>query len=87
MINDNARKEIIKEIPQMSQNISYVIKDLWPKLGFLPIDETNPGTALIAEYFLNELVIADPESTDLENLQMKQMIDLFSGIQDRSMSA
>ena len=53
----------------------------------MPIDETNPGTALIAEYFLNELVIADPESTDLENLQMKQMIDLFSGIQDRSMSA
>ena len=54
----------------MKMNISYLINDLWPKLGFLPIDETNPGTALIAEYFLNELVIKDAETIDLENLDL-----------------
>ena len=70
VINDESRKEVLKGIPAMKQNIAYVVNDLWPKLGFLPIDETNPGTALIAEYFLNELVIRDPESTDLESLEL-----------------
>jgi hypothetical protein len=31
--------------------------DLWPKLGFLPIDPENPGVALIAEFMLNELIL------------------------------
>ena len=62
----------------MKQNISYIVNDLWPKLGFLPIDETNPGTALIAEYFLNELVIKDSGSTDLENLELNSIVNLFA---------
>jgi len=57
-----------------------VVKDLWKKLGFLPIDPNNPGTALIAEYFLNEIVFKNPESTDLENLELGYVKLIFDNL-------
>jgi len=56
------------------------VKDLWKKLGFLPIDPNNPGTALIAEYFLNEIVFKNPESTDLENLELGYVKLIFDNL-------
>jgi len=77
VINDDAHKNVLNEITGIKQNISSVLNDLWPKLGFLPIDKTNPGTALIAEFFLNEMIFKDPGSTDLENLELGQIKNLF----------
>lgn len=57
--------------------MSYIITDLWPKLGFLPIDAENPGVALIAEFMLNELILKNSESLDELNLQ--HLKELFSG--------
>ena len=70
VINDESHRAILRDIPDIKQSISYVISNLWIKIGFLPIDPSNPGTALIAEYFLSELVFKDFDSTDLENLDL-----------------
>ena len=70
VINDHEHQETLKTIPTGRQSISYIINDLWPKLGFLPIDPNNMDTALIAEFFLNEWVFNIKESTDLENLEV-----------------
>lgn len=51
--------------------------DLWPKLGFLPIDPENPGVALIAEFMLNELILKNSES--LQKLILIHLKELFSG--------
>ena len=51
--------------------------DLWPKLGFLPIDPENPGVALIAEFMLNELILKNSES--LQKLSLIHLKELFSG--------
>ena len=39
-------------------------------LGFLPIDESKPDSALIAEYFLNECIFKDKESSNLDSLDL-----------------
>jgi len=55
---------------------------LWPKLGFLPIDEQNPGVALIAEFMLNELIFK--KSKSLEELNLTQFKELFMGGSEES---
>ena len=57
--------------------LNFILTDLWPKLGFLPIDPANPGVALIAEFMLNELILKNSES--LEKLDLKHLKELFSG--------
>ena len=74
---DIERREFIHEAPDSDVPLSYIIDDLWPKLGFLPIDQENPGVALIAEFMLNELILKNSESLDKLNLQ--NLKDLFSG--------
>lgn len=58
-------------------NLKYILTDLWPKLGFLPIDPENPGVALVAEFMLNELILKNSES--LEELNLTHLKELFSG--------
>jgi len=46
--NDPKRRIHIEKAPEKLVPISYIINDLWPKLGFLPIDPENPGIGMIA---------------------------------------
>ncbi len=75
--NDPERRMIIHSAPNALVPLSYITQDLWPKLGFLPIDPENPGVALIAEFMLNELILKNSDSLDQLNLQ--QLKELFSG--------
>ena len=59
------------------------MKDLWPKLGFLPIEPENPGVALVAEFMLNELILKNSDSLDKLNLQ--HLKELFSGEGDEEL--
>jgi hypothetical protein len=59
------------------------LNDLWPKLGFLPIDPENPGVALVAEFMLNELILKNSES--LEKLDLTHLKELFSGDDDEGL--
>ena len=81
--NDVERKEFIHSAPDSPVPLSYILTDLWPKLGFLPIDPENPGVALIAEFMLNELILKNSDSLDKLNLQ--QLKELFSGADDMEM--
>ena len=63
--NDPERREFIHNAPDELVPLSYIITDLWPKLGFLPIDAENPGVALIAEFMLNELILKNSESLNV----------------------
>ena len=53
---DPERREFIHNAPDTLVPLSYIIDDLWPKLGFLPLDPENQVIALIAEYMLNEII-------------------------------
>jgi len=75
--NDPIRREFIHSAPDEAVPLSYITTDLWPKLGFLPIDAENPGVALIAEFMLNELILKNSDSLDQLNLQ--HLKELFSG--------
>lgn len=75
--NDPERREFIHSAPEDFISLNYILTDLWPKLGFLPIDPSNPGVALIAEFMLNELILKNSES--LEKLDLKHLKELFSG--------
>ena len=75
--HDPERREFIHEAPDSEVPLTYIINDLWPKLGFLPIDPENPGVALIAEFMLNELILKNSDS--LDKLNLKNLKDLFSG--------
>ena len=75
--NDPERREFIHAAPEDLVPLSFITTDLWPKLGFLPIDPENPGVALIAEFMLNELVLKNSDSLDKLNLQ--HLKELFSG--------
>ena len=81
--NDAVRREVIHTAPDIPVPLSYIINDLWPKLGFLPIDPENPGVALIAEFMLNELILKNSES--LEELNLQHLKELFSGEGDEDM--
>ena len=60
--------------------LSYILEDLWPRIGFLPIDPENPGLVLIAEFMLNELILKYSES--LDKLNLVHLKELFSGDED-----
>lgn len=81
--NDPERREFIHAAPDSLVPLSYITTDLWPKLGFLPIDPENPGVALIAEFMLNELILKNSDS--LEKLNLQHLKDLFSGEGDDDM--
>ena len=81
--NDPIRREFIHTAPDIPVPLSYIINDLWPKLGFLPIDPENPGVALIAEFMLNELILKNSDS--LEELNLQHLKELFSGEGDEEM--
>jgi len=74
---DDQKREWIHSAPDEPVNLQYILKDLWPKLGFLPIDPENPGVALVAEFMLNELILKNSES--LEELNLTHLKELFSG--------
>lgn len=73
----------IHSAPNEPVTLSYILKDLWPKLGFLPIDPENPGVALVAEFMLNELILKNSESID--ELDLTHLKELFSGDDDEGM--
>jgi len=75
--NDPVRRDFIHVAPNSPVPLAYIITDLWPKLGFLPIDQENPGVALIAEFMLNELILKNSDS--LDNLNLQHLKELFSG--------
>jgi len=75
--NDPERRECIHSAPDTQVPLSFITTDLWPKLGFLPIDPENPGVALIAEFMLNELILKNSDS--LEQLNLQHLKELFSG--------
>jgi len=75
--NDPERREIIHAAPDEAVPLQYVLEDLWPKLGFLPVDPNNEGFALVAEFMLNELILKYSES--LERLNLKHLKELFVG--------
>ena len=75
--NDPERRESIHGALDDLVPLSYITSDLWPKLGFLPIDPENPGVALIAEFMLNELILKNSDSLDKLNLQ--HLKELLSG--------
>ena len=53
--------------------LSYIIKELWPKLG---LDKDN---SLKAEFMLNELVFKNSESISLDELDLGKMKEVFRG--------
>ena len=59
--HDPVRRDHIHSAPDTLVPLSYIINDLWPKLGFLPIEPESPGVALIAEFMLNELILKNVE--------------------------
>jgi hypothetical protein len=65
---DQERREFIHNAPDALVPLSYITTDLWPKLGFLPIDTENPVIALIAEYMLNEIILKNSNSLEQLNL-------------------
>ena len=69
------RRQFIISSPD-SCTLEYIYNDLWPKLGFLPVDPENPGITLIAEFMLNELILKHSES--LENLNLIRLKELFT---------
>ena len=79
--NDPQRREHIHSAPDTPVPLAYITNDLWPKLGFLPIDPENPGVALIAEFMLNELILKN--STSLDKLNLQHLKELFSGDGER----
>ena len=74
---DQERIEAILSAPDLPVPLDYVLNDLWPRIGFLPIDPENPGLVLIAEFMLNELILKYSEN--LEKLNLKHLKELFSG--------
>jgi hypothetical protein len=58
--SDPDKRQLIHEAPDTPVTLSYIIDDLWPKLGF--IDPENPGVILIAEFMLNELILKNSDS-------------------------
>lgn len=60
--SDDEKRTYIHEAPNQAVTLEYILKDLWPKLGFLPIDPENPGVALVAEFMLNELILKNSQS-------------------------
>ena len=75
--DDPERRDFIHNAPDALVPLSYIIEDLWPKLGFLPLDPENQVIALIAEYMLNEIILKNSESLDKLNLQ--HLKELFGG--------
>ena len=75
--SDEQKREFIHSAPNEPVTLAYILKDLWPKLGFLPIDPENPGVALVAEFMLNELILKNSES--LDELNLVHLKELFSG--------
>ena len=49
IVNDSDKRKYIDIAPDELVPLKYIIEELWPKLGFLPLDAKNPGIALIAE--------------------------------------
>ena len=60
--SDEQKRLFIHSAPETPVTLEYILKDLWPKLGFLPIDPENPGVALVAEFMLNELILKNSDS-------------------------
>ena len=60
--NDPERRQYIEEAPDSDVNLEYVLEDLWPSLGFLPIDPDSPGIAIVSEFMLYELILKYSES-------------------------
>jgi hypothetical protein len=77
---DQERREFIHNAPDTPVPLSYIIDDLWPKLGFLPLDPDNQVIALIAEYMLNEIILKNSDSLDKLNLQ--HLKELFGSDDD-----
>jgi hypothetical protein len=77
---DQERREFIHNAPDTPVPLSYIIDDLWPKLGFLPLDPDNQVIALIAEYMLNEIILKNSDSLDKLNLQ--HLKELFGADDD-----
>ena len=77
---DPERIEAILAAPDQLVPLSYILEDLWPRIGFLPIDPENPGLVLIAEFMLNELILKYSES--LDKLDLVHLKELFSGDDD-----
>ena len=69
--------DLILASPVLSHVPPDVLEDLWPKLGFLPVDPNNEGFTLVAEFMLNELILKYSES--LERLNLKHLKELFVG--------
>ena len=78
--SDEEKRAYIHAAPDKPVTLQHILKDLWPKLGFLPIDPENPGVALVAEFMLNELILKNSES--LEQLDLQHLKELFSGDDD-----
>ena len=74
---DPERIKAILAAPDQLVPLSYILEDLRPRIGFLPIDPENPGLVLIAEFMLNELILKYSES--LEKLDLVHLKELFSG--------
>lgn len=81
--SDEQKRAWIHNAPNEPVNLKYILTDLWPKLGFLPIDPENPGVALVAEFMLNELILKNSES--LDELDLTHLKELFSGDEDEGL--
>ena len=81
--SDEHKRMWIHSAPNEPVTLQFILKDLWPKLGFLPIDPENPGVALVAEFMLNELILKNSES--LEELDLNHLKELFSGDEDEGL--
>lgn len=81
---DPDRIKAIFDAPDEPVPLSYIVNDLWPKIGFLPppnMTESQeelvmPGFELIAEFMLNELVLKYSDS--LEQCVLLHLKELFS---------
>lgn len=81
---DPDRIKAIFEAPDEPVPLSYIVNDLWPKIGFLPppnMTESQdelvmPGFELIAEFMLNELILKYSDS--LDNCVLLHLKELFS---------
>ena len=70
------RLQHILAIQDKKVPISYVLDDLWPKLGLLG----NGADVRIAEFMLFETVLKESKKLDMLNLQ--QLKDLFMADED-----
>ena len=75
--------KIIEELDTSKQyTLDFIVSDLWPKLGLLPLPLGHEDGISAAEYLLFELVFK--HSKEINKLNLCWLQELFTGKEDKN---